>query len=132
MRKVEMTKWDEEQLEMVRGKKVYANIVSVSASGMSRKMKFYITVDGEIRNVTYYIAGALKYNLTNDDCIRVGGCGMDMAFSVLSDLNYTMARQDTGETIQELMESKECGERIYDKYFVDADNYGRIYNEKKI
>lgn len=123
MRKVIMDEWATKQLEEVRGRKVYVNLVSVSASGMSRKMKFYIAIDGEIRNVTYPIAGALGYALTNDDCIRVSGGGMDMVFSVLSNLNYTMAQKDTGKTLEELLKMKECGERIYDRYYVNADHY---------
>jgi hypothetical protein len=48
---------------------------------------------------------------------------MDMIYSVLSNLNYEMAKRDTGKTIQELLETGECGTHIYDKYFTNANNY---------
>jgi hypothetical protein len=69
------------------------------------------------------IATLLEYPYDYDKGLRADGCGMDMIFSVLSNLNYRMATLDTGKTIQELLTTKECGERIYDNYFVDADHY---------
>ena len=49
-----------------------------------------------------------------------------MIFHVLTNLNYHMAKHDTGKTIQELLNTKECGERIYDNYFTDADRYNTL------
>lgn len=69
------------------GSTIYTIIRSVSASGMSRTMSFKVIKDGELCDVTYYVAGLLDYSL-NDyhgfNTIRVSGCGMDMAFHVVS------------------------------------------------
>lgn len=117
-----------EIIEQFRGKKVYANVNHVSRSGMSRRIEYYsVRADGNIMRIGYYIAQIAGYPYDVDKGgLNVGGCGMDMIFSVLSDFNYTMATHDTGKTIQELLKSKECGERIHDKYFFDANNYGSL------
>ena len=110
-----------EYLEQFRGKEIAACVKSVSRSGMSRRIEFY--ADGYNR-IGYYIAACADYPYdANKGGLKVDGCGMDMVFSVLSNFNYAAAYHDTGKTIQELLKSKECGERIYDKYFFNADNY---------
>lgn len=69
-------------------KRVYADVVHVSASGMSRNIKFAaITKKGDYRPLTWYIAKALGYNLQQDGTIKVYGCGMDMIFNTLYNLN---------------------------------------------
>ena len=108
-----------EYLKQFRGKDIAVNIKSVSRSGMSRRFEFY--ADGYNR-IGYYIAQLLEYPY-NDKGLRADGCGMDMVFSVLSNLNYEMAKRDTGKTIQELLKTKECGTHIYDTYFINANNY---------
>ena len=65
-------------------KRVYADVTHVSASGMSRNIKFAaITKKGDYRPLTWYIAKALGYNLQQDGTIKVYGCGMDMIFNTL-------------------------------------------------
>lgn len=111
-----------EQLNDVRGKKIYAIVNHVSKSGMQRQISFYfVNKQGEIQCINGLIAKVLDMKTKNG--IVVNGCGMDMVFSVLSNLNYAMAKIDTGKSLNELLESKECGERIYDKYFIDANRY---------
>ena len=113
-------------LRKFRGQNIIATITSVSQSGMSRNMKFayWSTATNSLWNVTWAIATVLDMSLLKSTgCLRVSGVGMDMIFHVLSELNYAMARHDTGKTISELLETKECGERIYDTYFVNANNY---------
>ncbi len=109
--------WD--YLQQFRNKEIAAVIKSVSSSGMSRRIEFY--ADGYNR-IGYSLAVLGNYSY-NDKGLRVDGCGMDMIFSVLSKFNYFAAQKDTGKTIQELLKTKECGERIYDKYFFNANNY---------
>lgn len=123
-----LNEYDRELLEDVRNQKVYCNITKVSQSGMTRKMRFYAISkkDGELRNVTYLISGIADYGMDKNHDLIVGGCGMDMIFSVLSNFNYAMARQDTGKNIQELLKTEEYGKRIYDKYFFDANNYSSL------
>jgi hypothetical protein len=103
-----------------RGQQVAAAVKSVSKSGMSRRIEFY---GPDFRRIGGDIANLLEYSYDYTKGMRVDGCGMDMIFSVLSNLNYEMAQRDTGKTIQELLKTKECGEHIYDTYFVNANNY---------
>jgi hypothetical protein len=121
-----LTDYDRELLEAIRGQKFYCNIVSVSRSGMTRKMSFYAHNPkyNELSNITYLIARITNYSLDKNHNLIVSGCGMDMVFSVVSNFNYAMARIDTGKSIQELLQTKECGEHIYDKYFTNANNIG--------
>lgn len=110
------------QIELMRGEQIY--VVMLVKSGTSRHLNFYIKVPEYERlvNVTSTIAKLTGYKLKDGRLVVTGG-GMDMIFSVLSNLNYTMAERDTGKTIQELMKTGECGVRIYDNYFVNANNY---------
>lgn len=123
---IELTDYEKELLESARGKKVFCNIVSVSKSGMSRKMRFYIIENDDLRNITHLISEIAGYKMDNDYNLKVSGCGMNMIFSVLSNFNYAMAQLDTGKTLTELLKTKECGERIYDNYFIDANYYGQM------
>lgn len=63
--------------------KIYVNLVSVSKSGMTRKAKFYVVVDGELQNITDIIAKALEQKLDKNYCLTIRGCGMDMIFGTL-------------------------------------------------
>jgi len=108
-------------LEQYRGQNFACCIKSVSRSGMSRRMEFYAK---DFQRIGYYIARVIDYPYNVDKGgIQVNGCGMDMVFHVLSSLNYAMARIDTGKTIPELLETKECGIHIYDEYFTNANRY---------
>ena len=108
-------------IEFARGKQIAVNIVSVSRSGMSRTMKFYTEGFQDITEEIAIITGN-RYN-EQSNTLSVSGCGMDMVFSVLSNLNYAMAKYDTGKTLQELLKTGECGVRIYDTYFINANRY---------
>lgn len=110
------------QIEQMRGKQIY--VVMLVKSGTSRHLAFYIKAPEYERlvNVTFIIAKLTGYKLKEGRIVVTGG-GMDLIFNVLSNLNYIMARRDTGKTIQELLKTGECGVRIYDNYFVNADNY---------
>ena len=72
------------------GSRIYANVTSVSASGMSRTIEFYIistypkdppTLD----RITHLVSGAQEYPI-NDKGLKIGGCGMDMVFAALDGL----------------------------------------------
>lgn len=123
--KEKMDAYDLRLIEKIRGKKIIVNVASVSKSGMTRKMDFYIYDDGLIK-INHIISDIADYNCDKNGRIIVGGCGMDMIFSVLANFNYAMARFDTGKNIQELLKTRECGENIYDKYFINANNYQMV------
>lgn len=115
-----------ETLKQFRNKNFHVVIRSVSKSGMSRKMDFYVIDGDRLLCLTSAVAHLLGDNTDSKGYYNVSGCGMDMVFSVLSNMNYKMATLDTGKTISELLETKECGERIYDTYFTNANRYSVI------
>ena len=71
-----------------KNKTIYARVETVSSSGMSRSINFYCVVDGKIRKLNYYIHGLLGYRYNKDYAIVVGGCGMDMIFNTVYNLNW--------------------------------------------
>ena len=111
-----------EILKPFKGLTVYGTVNSVSRSGMSRRIEFYVATEkNEIRRIGYYIAKIAGYPYNVDKGgILVNGCGMDMLFSVLSNFNYAVAQYETGKNLTELLNSGEYG-RIYDDYFFDAN-----------
>lgn len=64
------------------GDRVSYSVASVSRSGMSRRIKFYICKDGEIRSIGGWIADALGWKATDHE-VHVSGCGMDMGFQTI-------------------------------------------------
>ncbi|MCR5422727.1 MAG: hypothetical protein K6E74_03740 [Bacilli bacterium] len=67
--------------------------LQASKSGMSRKFKMYvINRKGEMLNITYLVSKILGETFTNDDRIRVYGCGMDMLFNTCYELNCAIYR----------------------------------------
>lgn len=109
-------------LKEYRGKKIYAIVNSVSRSGMSRRIEFYVVDNNDIIRIGFYISRFLGYKYDADKGgLFVSGCGMDMIFSVLSSLNYAMARYEG-----KYDDLRDKGKRIYDNYFVDSNNYGRL------
>lgn len=76
---------------------LYTSLKHVSSSGMSRDMKILAAVDGEILDVTWYVAklgiGTLKER-NGQRVLRVGGCGMDMGFHVVYSVSSILYRGD--------------------------------------
>ncbi len=97
-----MTKKEKAQAEAVKtlqewgvkeGTTIYAKVVRVSASGMSRHIRLYFLKDGEIVDISYWSAKALEWGYAGDgynEGIRVSGCGMDMMFHTVYSLSYAM------------------------------------------
>ena len=114
-------------LQEYKGLKVYAEVNSVSRSGMSRRIEYYVIPEkNHLARIGYYIAKVIDYSYSIDKGgISVSGCGMDMIFHVLSSFNYKAATLETGKTLKELLDSGTYG-LIYDDYFFDANSYGNI------
>ncbi len=66
---------------------------SVSRSGMSRVISFY---KGDSRMLDYSIHAILGYSMAKRDGLSVGGCGMDMGFSVVYNLSATLYGAEGG------------------------------------
>ncbi len=74
---------------------IYTDIKSVSSSGMSRQIACYIAYTNEqgnarIREITWLVSKALDIRIGSKGGLTVGGCGMDMAFSVVYDLGRSL------------------------------------------
>lgn len=67
---------------------IYTILRSVSKSGLTRSIGFYIVDNNkEIININYYIKVLLGYKFNKaHDGLRIEGCGMDMGFHVVHTL----------------------------------------------
>ena len=71
---------------------IFCIIRHVSQSGMTRHISFFCIVDNQPRFLNGYISDYLDYRMNKyHDAIVVGGCGMDMAFSVVNHLQVQMS-----------------------------------------
>lgn len=86
---VELYELQEKSYKKKTRSKVLANVVSVSRSGMSRRVEFgMIRKNGEYQNITPALAALYGAKLKDDYTFQVNGCGMDMLFSVLNTVFY--------------------------------------------
>lgn len=78
-----------EIMQKTKNKRVYATVLHVSNTGMSRVIKFIvITRNGNVLNINNLIHEITGYKHdSNYYGLRVYGCGMDMAFNTLYNVN---------------------------------------------
>ena len=75
-----------------REQEIYCIIRHVSQSGMTRHISFFCIVDNEPRFLDGLISDYLDYRMNKYyNALVVGGCGMDMAFSVVNHLQVQMS-----------------------------------------
>lgn len=72
------------------GDTVFTILRHVSRSGMMRHISLVANVEGETMDITYWAAKAMGDKLADDGGIKVGGCGMDMGFSLVYSLGRTL------------------------------------------
>jgi len=66
---------------------IYCIIKHVSKSGMTRHISFFDIRNNQPSFITSRISDFLGYRMNkHHDALMVGGCGMDMAFSVVNNL----------------------------------------------
>lgn len=106
--KAEQTRIDNEAREAIErlrelcppGTTIYSAVRSVSRSGMSRTIDFFAIdrCDGGMLYLTglFEAANAGVYKRNRDGALKVGGCGMDMCFSVVYN-TATRVWRDTPE-----------------------------------
>lgn len=100
-----MTKQTNEELKTIKesclkyvemcNKQIFCILKGLSRSGMSRKMdffSFYSDKNGRIQKVylNYFISQLCGYKQDNNGHLKVSGCGMDMGFSVVSNLSEVL------------------------------------------
>lgn len=80
------------------GDTVYTVLRHVSRSGMSRLIDLYKMSDGEPQWLSRLAARAAGFTFDEKkECIRVGGCGMDMGFHLVYSLSRTLFPNGFGE-----------------------------------
>ena len=90
---IKETNWKEPETKPI----IYGDVKSVSSSGMSRKIAFYMVKDNEIINITYLVSMILdekqpSKNKYNEFVINVRGAGMDMVFHCIYSLGNILFR----------------------------------------
>lgn len=74
--------------------RIWGKVEHVSKSGMSRSIKLFIVVDGNIQDITGYAADALNKKRDNHWGIKVTGCGMDMIHHLIDTVSYRLFKED--------------------------------------
>lgn len=76
-------------MQKTKNNRIYATVLHVSNSGMSRVIKFMvITKKATLLNITDLISKITGYKWDrNYYGLRIYGCGMDMAFNTLYNVN---------------------------------------------
>jgi hypothetical protein len=70
---------------------IYSIVRSVSSSGLSRKIDFYVIKDEQMVWITPAIRDILKYSQDEKtSALKVNGTGMDMCFHVVNSLGYKL------------------------------------------
>lgn len=106
------------------GRKIYQSIGHVSKSGMYRTIKNMISYEGELVNIDWRIARVLDGVDDKPDGLGVGGCGMDMGFSIVYNLGSVLWPKGDGVTITGRNGDKD---RYFKKlYFIHTKNGARL------
>lgn len=111
----------ERALEQLRklcpvGSTVYTVLKKVSASGMLRHIALIVIDKGEPRNISGLVSNALDYRWTDGDALVVGGCGMDMGFSVVYNLAAAIWRDAPAEQDRRPGDSRSPGYNLNQKW----------------
>tara|TARA_R110002096_G_scaffold429507_1_gene642453 strand:+ start:211 stop:549 length:339 start_codon:yes stop_codon:yes gene_type:complete len=69
---------------------IYYCVTRVSQSGMSRDIKFMYHDGKRLLNLSGFFSELCDYKWNGNGSIRVGGCGMDMGFHVISSVARTL------------------------------------------
>jgi hypothetical protein len=85
-----LSEWEKEHIKytynsIIKGA-IIADVVSVSKSGMSRRIKFYYIKNNKITRATNAISFLLNKGydyIVNDEGLKVSGTGMNMVFHTL-------------------------------------------------
>ena len=75
---------------IVANMKIYYLVMRVSKSGMSRRIRFFISIDGEIQDISFFVARSLDYAFKCDEGVLLKGCGMDMGYHVVTQLSHVL------------------------------------------
>lgn len=74
--------------------RIWGQVEHVSKSGMSRSIKLYVVIHGNIQDITGYAADALDKKRDRYWGITVTGCGMDMIHHLIDTVSYRLFKED--------------------------------------
>lgn len=84
----------QQMFRSVRDSRVYLVLRRVSRSGMVRHISVvFIHPDGYALHPNWAVSRVTGYRLVSrdgHDAIHIGGCGMDMGFALVDDLNHAL------------------------------------------
>lgn len=91
------------------GMTIYAKVNNVSASGMSRNVGLYVSINNELIDISYWASKALEwpYKEGYNGGVRVSGCGMDMLFHTVYSLSYAMGYGSLNQTRDSMEKNKD-------------------------
>lgn len=75
---------------LAEGSEVWGLVLSVSASGMSRKARFYAIKGSQPLNITGDIARVLGWRHDGGDWVTLRGCGMDMLWHTVENIGSAL------------------------------------------
>jgi hypothetical protein len=92
MSKIKEKTYGQKVLEVLpRNTEIYSIVRTVSASGLSRTIDFYVIVDNKPIWITPAIRDILDYKQDlKTNALKVNGTGMDMCFHVVNSLGYKL------------------------------------------
>lgn len=84
------------------GDKIFYTIRSVSRSGMSRNISFFVVREGDIKTLDWHMLRAGVGSTPSgrggwENGVRMKGCGMDMAFAAVYELGRILWPEGFGE-----------------------------------
>lgn len=110
MKQEERAKLANELREILKpGDTVYTKLNHVSKSGMMRVIEVMVFRDNQPIYLTYKVADFLGYKMHRTyEGIKVGGCGMDMGFSVVYGLSAQLYRELGYECLNDAEGNGKC------------------------
>jgi len=91
------------------GDTVYTKLNHVSKSGMMRVIEVMVFRNDQPHYLTYQVADLLGYKMHKKyEGLKVGGCGMDMGFSVVYGLSAQLYRESGYECIKDDENNVRC------------------------
>jgi hypothetical protein len=79
--------------KLPEGAEVSGIVKQVASSGMSRRIAFLAVVNGRIENISFEIGKALGIRWNDDGSLTVRGCGMNMVFAVVNELEQVLGKK---------------------------------------
>jgi hypothetical protein len=77
-------------LDTKRGEReIYGMVTSVAKSGMSRRIKFFVSCNDTITDITYDVSKLLELNYNQNGVLR-SGCGTDLVFDTIYSISKAL------------------------------------------